>query len=250
MLLQYLLEYVVGLGVIKITLPKKKAISKLQLWWPKYKHFSLLSLYGLCQVWFMYCEKNISPRYFMYSIIDSYIPFVKIFVIPYLFWFAYMALGFIYLGIASKKDYYRLCVFMFGGMCICYTIYMLFPTAQNLRPIIVEEDIFSRMVRHIYATDTNTNVAPSIHVFNSIAVHVALVNCPEFNKKKKFWKHASFITMILICLSTVFIKQHSIKDGIWAAALAFVFYIIIYQFPKWLSTRDFTMPWAKEATTD
>lgn len=239
-----------GLGVIKINLSKREFASKFQLWWPKYKHFSLLSLYGLCQLWFMYCEKNIRPRYFMYSIIDSYIPFIKVFVIPYLFWFAYMALGLIYLGIVSKKDYYRLCVFMFGGMCVCYTIYMLFPNAQNLRPIITDDDILSRIIRHIYATDTNTNVAPSIHVYNSIAVHVALVNCPEFNKEGKFWKYASFVSMVLISLSTVFIKQHSIKDGIWAAALAFVFYIFIYHLPKWLSTKHFTIPWAKEATMD
>jgi len=181
----------------------------------------------------------------MYSPIDSYIPFIKEFVIPYLFWFVYMALGFIYLGLVSKKDYYRLCIFIFGGMCVCYTIYMIFPSAQNLRPIITEDDVFSQMIKHIYATDTNTNVAPSIHVFNSIAVHVALVNYPGFNKKK-FWKNASFITMILICLSTVFIKQHSIKDAIWAGALAFVFYIIIYLLPKWLSTRHFSLQGQKK----
>ena len=206
----------------------------------KYKHFCLLSLYGVCQIWFMYCEKYLRPKYYMYSPIDSYIPFIKEFVIPYLFWFAYMALGFIYLGLVSKKDYYRLCVFIFGGMCVCYTIYMIFPNAQNLRPIITEDDIFSQMVKHIYATDTNTNVAPSIHVFNSIAVHVALVNYPEFNSKK-LWKNASFVTMVLICLSTVFIKQHSIKDVIWACALAFVFYILIYQLPKWLSTKQISL---------
>lgn len=174
----------------------------------------------------------------MYSPIDDYIPFVKYFVVPYLFWFVYMGIGFLYLGLVSKKDYYRLCWFIFGGMCICYTLYMIFPNAQNLRPVIVENDIFSRMIKHIYSTDTNTNVAPSIHVLNSIAVHVALVNCEEFKKESKNWRVLSFITAVLICLSTVFIKQHSIKDGMWAALLATVLYIAIYKAPTFLEKRD------------
>jgi hypothetical protein len=160
-----------------------------------------------------------------------------------------MGVGFVYLGRVSKKDYYRLCVFLFGGMCICYTIYMIFPNAQNLRPVITEDDIFSRVIQYIYATDTNTNVSPSIHVFNSIAVHIALINCPEFNKKK-FWKYASLITMILISLSTVFIKQHSIKDGMWAVVLAAVLYLVIYHLSRWWSTKSFLFPRTKEATME
>ena len=213
---------------------KEKLISL----WDKYRHFSLLSLYGICQIWFNYCERTVRPKYFMYSPIDDYIPFVKVFVVPYLFWFVYMGIGFLYLGLVSKKDYYRLCWFIFGGMCICYTLYMIFPNAQNLRPVIVENDIFSRMIKHIYSTDTNTNVAPSIHVLNSIAVHVALINCEEFKKEPKIWRALSFTTAVLICLSTVFIKQHSIKDGMWAALLATVLYIVIYKVPAFLEKRD------------
>lgn len=207
--------------------------------WSKYKHFSLLSLYGLCQIWFVYCEKTLRPKYFMYSIIDSHIPFIKEFIVPYLFWFAYMAIGFLYLGLVSKKDYYRLCWFIFGGMCVCYTLYMIFPNAQNLRPTITENDIFSRTIQHIYSTDTNTNVAPSIHVLNSIAVHIALINCEKFRQKKKIWRLASFICMLLISLSTVFIKQHSIKDGMWSMALALVLYGVIYHAPRILAGTIF-----------
>lgn len=211
---------------------------KIQRMWDKYGHFTLLSLYGLCQIWFNYCERTIKPEYFMYSIIDDYIPFLKIFVLPYLFWFAYMAMGFLYLGLVSKKDYYRLCWFIFGGMCICYTLYMLFPNAQNLRPVIVEDDILSRMIANIYSTDTNTNVAPSIHVLNSIAVHVALINCEEFKKESRIWHFLSLISAIMISISTVFIKQHSIKDGLWATLLAMVLYLAIYTLPEFFAERE------------
>lgn len=205
--------------------------------WTKYWHFSLLSLYGVCQIWFNYCERTIRPEYFMYSVIDDYIPFIKVFVLAYLFWFVYMALGFLYLGIVSRKDYFRLCWFIFGGMCICYILYMIFPNAQNLRPEIVDNDILSRIIKHIYNTDTNTNVAPSIHVLNSIAVHVALMNCEKFRRGPKVWQLLSLISAILISLSTIFIKQHSIKDGMWAILLALGLYFTIYVLPEYLTYR-------------
>ncbi|HZJ57485.1 MAG TPA: phosphatase PAP2 family protein [Clostridia bacterium] len=206
--------------------------------WHRYWHFSLLSLYGVCQIWFYYLERVIRPEYFMRSVIDNYIPFVRVFVLPYLFWFAYMAIGFLYLGFVSKKDYFRLCWFIFGGMCICYVLYMMFPNAQNLRPDITTNDVFSRMIRHIYETDTNTNVAPSIHVLNSIGVHVALINCEEFKEQSKVWRLLSFISAVLISLSTVFIKQHSIKDVMWAMLLAMVLYLAIYAIPRYLAEGD------------
>ncbi|MGI5850527.1 MAG: phosphatase PAP2 family protein [Clostridiales bacterium] len=213
----------------------RKAINDI---WNKYWHFSLLSLYGICQIWFYYLERVIRPKYFMYSVIDSHIPFISIFVLPYLFWFAYMAIGFIYLGLVSRKDFFRLCWFIFGGMCICYVLYMLFPNAQNLRPDITSNDIFTRMVKHIYETDTNTNVAPSIHVLNSIGVHIALVNCEEFKKQSRIWHWLSLISAVLICLSTVFIKQHSIKDGMWAMLLVMVLYLAIYTVPRYFAEEN------------
>ncbi len=216
----------------------KQKINKLELkrLINKYKHFLLLSLYGFAQIWFNYCERTIRPKYIMYSRLDDYIPFVKEFVLAYLFWFVYMGIGFIYLGLVSKKDYYKLCVFMFGGMYLCYILYSIFPNGQNLRPVITENDIFSRMIKHIYTTDTPTNVAPSIHVFNSIAVHVALVNCPTL-EDKRLAKWASLICMLAICASTVLIKQHSIKDVMWSILLAIIFYEAIYRLPKWITCR-------------
>lgn len=197
----------------------------------KYKHFIWISMYGFCQIWFTILEKRLVPKYYMYSVIDSFIPFLSIFILPYLFWFIYMGIGFVYLGIYSKQDYFKLCKFIFGGMCVCYIIYMIFPNAQNLRPIITSNDIFSNMVKEIYATDTPTNVAPSIHVFNSIAVHTCLFNCPRLSKKNLL-RTASFVCMSLICASTVFIKQHSIMDVMYGILLGLVFHAALHIIPN------------------
>ena len=165
----------------------------------KYKHFSLVSLYGFAQIFFQYCERTVQPKYIMYSHWITIFHLSNILLYRILFWFIYMGIGFLYLGLVSKKDYYRLCIYMFGGMYLCYILYLMFPNGQQLRPVITENDIFSRMIKHIYATDTPTNVAPSIHVYNSIAVHVALIKSSRFKKNRL----ASLVRLYACCSSAL-----------------------------------------------
>lgn len=202
----------------------------------EYKHFLILLLFIPLQLFFVYCEKKVVPEYFMYSKIDSYIPFVKEFIVPYLLWYIYMIFAFTYLGFCSKKDFYKLFAFIFLGMIISCIIYLIFPNAQNLRPVITDKDVFSLIVKDIYTIDTPTNVAPSIHVINSIAVHSALTHYPKFRSCKRA-KLTSFISCIIISFSTVFVKQHSIKDVLWAAVLSAILYFIIYGIPKLMESR-------------
>jgi membrane-associated phospholipid phosphatase len=194
----------------------------------QYKHFSILSYYLVIVILYHVYEKITVPKYIMYSKIDNYIPFIKEMVIPYLFWYIYIIIALVYLGFTSKKDFYNLCSFMFIGMTICFAIYAVFPNGQNLRPVITGKDIFSRMVYYIYMTDTPTNSAPSMHVLDSIAVHAALMNC-ESLQNNRWIKTGSFITTLLIILSTVTLKQHSILDVLYGIMLSALLYIVIYK---------------------
>jgi membrane-associated phospholipid phosphatase len=205
----------------------------------KYKHFLVLLLFIPLQGLFFYCEKVVIPKYIMHSRIDDYIPFVKEFIIPYYLWYVYMIAAFVYLGFASKKDFYRLFAFIFGGMTISCIIYLLFPNGQDLRPRITEMDAFSTMIRNIYSVDTPTNVAPSMHVLNSIAVHIALIKCPKLSGKL-FISIPSFIAMVTISASTVFVKQHSILDVIWGAVLSMALFLVIYELPRLIAYRRMT----------
>ena len=58
----------------------------------KYRHAWVL-LYGfLYMPWFLYLERRPSVHYFtIHSPLDDYIPFVEYFIVPYLLWFAYIA---------------------------------------------------------------------------------------------------------------------------------------------------------------
>jgi len=181
--------------------------------------------------WFKYLELTVIPRYITHSVIDDHIPFLKIFVVPYIIWFFYITYGVIFTGLHDKKAFYRLLIHLGAGMGIAYTIYMIFPNGVDLRPIITKNDVFSNLVKYIYATDTSTNVCPSVHVINSMAVTSALLNSKDFGTKRSLTIGA-FILNVLICLSTVFIKQHSIIDVVCGLIVSSVLYILIYYLPS------------------
>lgn len=185
--------------------------------------------------WFLALESATSRKHTSIHIeLDNVIPFNEWFVIPYLLWFAYVALTVVYLLFNSKEDFYSYTIFLFVGMTICLITYTLWPNMQNLRPDLSSlgrDNILIRFVSHIYATDTPTNVCPSVHVYNSIGTHIAISKNLTLGKNKLI-KMSSFILCISICLSTVFIKQHSAFDSLCALALAIVMYLLVYNFSE------------------
>ena len=159
------------------------------------------------------------------SWIDQYIPFNEYFVIPYLFWFVYIALGFIYFIFIDQKGFKRTCFYLFVGMFTCLIIYMIWPNQQNLRVNLNNSNIFQTLVSFIYTIDSPTNVCPSIHVYNSIMMMVSLFKS-ECMKNHKLLSVINMIIAVLICLSTMFIKQHAFVDVVLAIVLCIVIYNI------------------------
>jgi membrane-associated phospholipid phosphatase len=219
---------------------KIRGITLLRNLYHKYGHF----LYGLVfiaiNMVFNRLEQTVVPKYYMETWLDNYIPFVKVFVIPYVVWFIYIVAVPVYFGFTSRKDFMQLCTFMAVGQAICMLIYYLFPNGQSLRPTITDNDVFSRMIQVIYDNDTSTNVAPSIHVLHALAIHIGLMNYPPF-RKKRLLPVVSFLVMVSVVLSTVFIKQHAIMDVFYGLLLSGVLYVLIYKYIPWekdVSTQD------------
>lgn len=195
----------------------------------KYSH-AWVFLYGLIYMpWFLYLEKHVSERYYLiHSPLDDYIPFVEYFIVPYLLWFIFMAVSVGYFFFTDKKGFYRLCAFMFTGMTIFLIICTVFPNGQNLRPdTFAHENIFTDLVQFVYRTDTPTNVLPSMHVFNTLSVIFAIAN-NERLKSRKCLKGGIYVFGLLIILSTMFLKQHSVTDVFAAMVLAGVIYPFVY----------------------
>jgi len=99
---------------------------------------------------------------------------------------------------------------------------MLLPTGLALRPPIVEgEGLCAALVRWLYATDTPTNVCPSIHVFNSVTLALAYGRSRIFAGARRRWMRlAAYGLCAAICASTLLLKQHSCIDAALGLVLA------------------------------
>lgn len=195
----------------------------------KYKHI-LLQMYFLIYLpWFGYLEKTVTTHFHVIHVaLDDYIPFCEYFIIPYFLWFGYVAWGIGYFFLKNKEEYFRLCTVLFTGMTVFLIISTIYPNGHYLRPdTFARQNIFTDLVKWLYSTDTATNLFPSIHVYNSIAVNMAVWHSDNF-KKNPAVRFGSAILMISIILSTMFLKQHSVFDVVTGTALAVFMYTVVY----------------------
>lgn len=193
---------------------------------PEFSHLKLLVFWPLFGLLFMIEERVLRLDYFpMHCALDDKIPFCEYFLIPYLFWFAFlvgMGLYSLLFDIPAFRRFMNFIIITYTAAAICY---ILFPTMQNLRPATFARDnVFTRFMAEFYRFDTNTNVCPSIHVLGSLAVLYASWNSRAFHTPA--WRAAFTLVTVSICLSTVFLKQHSVLDippalalGVLAAVL-------------------------------
>lgn len=198
----------------------------------KYKHIWVLSYFFIYLIWFFLLEQKVTKYTPIHIRLDDYIIFNEWFVIPYILWFGYVFLTVAYLFFTSKEEFYQSCAYLFIGMTICLIIYTIWPNGQNLRPnldTLGRDNLLIDLVRWFYGTDTSTNVCPSIHTFNSIACHIAIRRNKPL-REMKWVVPSSFILMVLVCLSTVYLKQHSIVDVFAAIILSIFMYFVVYAF--------------------
>lgn len=209
----------------------------------KYSHAWTLLYVLIYFPWFIWLEQRKATYTMVHSSLDSLIPFSEYFAIPYFLWFIYVPIiTLLILLKGSKENFYRFSAMLFLGMTICLIIYTIWPNAQPLRVNLdVDKNIFTRLISTLYKADTATNVFPSIHVYNSLVCHIALCRV-AYLKDKKLIKSLSFIIMLLICLSTIFLKQHSLLDGLASLVLCSIMYIFVYQYSLIKSNKFLKKP--------
>ena len=178
-------------------------------------------------------NRHVSGIHITACALDYRIPFQEIFIIPYLLWFVYIAATVIYFLLHEDENFNALAGTLALGMTLFLVVSAIYPNGLNLRPVTFERDnIFIRLVQFVYKNDTPTNVLPSIHVFNSLTCCMAILQ----NKRKHFKKTtdiAVVILTILIIMSTMLLKQHSVVDVALAILMYTACYRIVYGKEVW-----------------
>ena len=122
---------------------------------------------------------------------------------------------------------------MYVGMTLCLLIYVIAPNGLNLRVELTRDNWASRVVGMLQSVDTPTNVCPSIHVVVTLVIDMVVLRS-ETLKGKWLAKGAITVLAVLICASTVFLKQHSVIDVFWGIVVAFGLLAVQILLAGWL----------------
>lgn len=179
---------------------------------PRFSHLKLLlGWVGYFLLYFI--TENFIKRedcYPVHCALDDVIVFNEWFVIPYVFWYLLIAGTLAYYAFYNVDNFKKLMTYIIVTQVVAMSIYILFPNRQDLRPIEFPRDnILTDIVGFLYSFDTSTNVCPSLHVAYSLGIASVWLKDRDASLA---WKMFIVIVVILICLSVVFIKQHSVVD--------------------------------------
>lgn len=193
-----------------------------------FAHLKLLWGWGVYFVGFVLTERLIPPQdcYTVYCPLDDRIPFCEYFVIPYVLWYVLIVGSLVYFALRDADSFRKLQTYWMILLLSALVIFVIFPTKQELRPQVFPRDNFcTDLVGAIYAVDTNTGVCPSMHC----ALSVAMASVWVRNRQVGWGIKVFMVTAaVLICLSTVFIKQHSVVDFFAALPLCLLAEIILF----------------------
>jgi membrane-associated phospholipid phosphatase len=170
---------------------------------------------------------NMNPRdaVILSTEIDSMIPFIPVFIVPYIIWYAFILGYLIYFWYKDISVYLKTLSLIVIGELICFIIYFYFQTTVP-RPEVTGNGILLDLVRMIYSHDQPFNAFPSIHVLTTFAIILGNINI-----RNKHIFHSVFVPVMgsMIIISTLFVKQHYILDMFGSMFLTSFIYGIVFE---------------------
>ena len=177
---------------------------------PRYARFPLLLTLALnCAVY--WGSRVLSPGLAPVNMTipwDARVPFwppaIAVYVLAYVFW----AVNYILIARESRARCMRVLAADWIAKALCLPFFLFLPTAL-VRPEAIGEGVWMWMLRLIYALDTPDNLFPSIHCLESWICWRGLFGC---GKTPRAYKAFSLAFALMICASTVLVRQHVLVD--------------------------------------
>ena len=163
--------------------------------------------------------------------IDDLIPIVPIFIIPYIWSYAYWAMAPMAVSKCEKSHYQRymsayILAMLVGGVILVFAPTYMDRVAEGLQN--PEMHGFGvRLMQFWYSLDGGDmayNLLPSFHCINSTISYLGVARRPEV---PKWYRGYSLVMTLLIYASTLFVKQHFFLDVISGIAVALASWGII-----------------------
>lgn len=170
------------------------------------KRFLLTALVLFAQINYLIINQSISGGTLLKTFIDDWIPLRPIWIFPYDVLMPLWA-GFL-IAAAWKMDQTLLRTFVIASLITILPsmlLYVLWPTYVS-RPELIGNDWATALLRYTYTHDHPNNAFPSGHVY--LACHVAYF----WSRWKPKLGWGLLLMVLIVMLSTLFIKQHYFLD--------------------------------------
>lgn len=189
---------------------------------PEFSHlFLLLGWVGYFILYFL--TENLIPVencHVIHCALDDLIPFNEFFVLFYVGWYVLIVISLGYFLLYSVDSFKKLQTYIIITQILAMTIYILYPSRQDLRPEVFPRDnILTALMGLIYSFDTNTGVFPSLHVAYSLGIASTWL---REKQASPLTKTVITIVCLMICISVAFVKQHSVLDIVGAIPVCLV----------------------------
>ena len=158
----------------------------------------------------------LSAAHDILSPLDARIPlrpgWIWIYLGVYVFW----VFNFYLIARRGRDYWYRFLSAFLLSAFISFAIFILYPTTMP-RPEITGSGVNAWLLRLTYAADRPLNLTPSLHCLSSVQCAMGL----NGDRRTPLWyRIASYIFAALVCLSTLFVRQHCLIDVVMGVALA------------------------------
>lgn len=196
---------------------------------PEFAHLKLLLGWVVYFVFYFLTENLIPVEscHLIHSRLDELIPFNEFFFIPYCFWYLLIVISLGYFALYDIPNFRNLQIFIIITQVVAMTVYILYPSYQDLRPTeFVRDNFFTHLATLIYRADTPTGVCPSLHVAYSLGIGSCWL---KEKQAGKVWKAFVVFSVIVISLSTAVVKQHSVIDIAAALPLGLLAEILVFK---------------------
>lgn len=166
--------------------------------------------------------------------IDDFIPLVPIFILPYVWSYAFWAMAPMAVSKCEKRHFYNFVAAYVSACLFGMLIFIFAPSymdreAENLVAL-AGDDFFGKLLQLVYGLDGGTlayNLFPSFHCMLSTLSYLGVMRRKEI---PLWFRVYSLVTAILIYCSTVFTKQHYVVDVFGGVAVAVAFYFLATKF--------------------
>ena len=186
---------------------------KTYLFWFVWISIAFFSVYPTCN----WITAQRDHAYALYFAAELAVPFVPIFVWPYL---SLYALFFVPPFILEPKQMNILGRGLVGVTVFAGIAFLLFPAQLGFEREVPADPFYASLFEGLFAVDHPHNLVPSLHVAFSALILITLIRAVETRVAKAIlggW-------LVLLCVSTILVHQHHLLDiatGLLVAVAAY-----------------------------